>query len=133
MVAYKSDRYLDFGWASAKLDDIVNYLPARITGLLLIISAFILNEHPIKAIQTWKKDSQKGPSPNGGIPIVTFAGAVDIQLGGDCQTKDGLIIKIPIVGGLRQKLETTDITKANIFIYASTIIIFISYFLLIKL
>lgn len=115
MVGYKNNRYINFGWASAKLDDIANYIPARLTGILIIITAFITKNHPLKAALAWFRDAQKGPSPNGGIPIVTFAGAVDIKLGGNCKNMDGSVTVIPFVGGKREKLNIGDIISANNF------------------
>lgn len=130
MVGYRNERYLYFGWASAKFDDLVNFIPARLTGILLVISAIITKKHPLLALKAWYQDAQKGPSPNGGIPIVTFAGALDIKLGGNCFSKEGKIIEIPTVGGKREKLINKDITWANIFIIISTILTLFFYGLL---
>jgi adenosylcobinamide-phosphate synthase len=127
MVGYKNEKYKDMGWFSAKADDVVNLIPARLTGLLIVVIAFFTFQHPIKAARVWKRDAQKGPSPNGGIPIVTFAGARDIQLGGDCFSQDGTRICIPNVGGERKKLLTKDIWWANGIIYLTTALI-VSFF-----
>lgn len=132
MVGYKNERYKDFGWFSARADDVANWIPARLTSLLLIMSSVFAFQHPVKAIGAWWRDSQKGPSPNGGIPIVVFAGARDIALGGDCRAPDGSTIKIPVVGGSRQALEIKDIRWANVFIYLS-LILFLGFWLLMKL
>jgi len=131
MVGYKNEKYINLGWFSARLDDLVNLIPARLTGLLLVLTSIITFKHPLKAIQAWWRDAQKGPSPNGGIPIVTFAGAMDITLGGECYDKEGRVINIPEVGGLRKELKTSDIVWANLFIYLSTALMVVGYLLVI--
>lgn len=84
MVGYRNERYLNFGWASARLDDVLNYIPARITGLLLAIAAlltlgFTACSRSMKAIYRF---ASLHPSPNSGIPESAVAGALGIELGG---------------------------------------------------
>jgi len=82
MIGYKNDRYLYFGRVAARTDDLFNYIPARITGLLLIIAAFILKFDAFQAAQMIWRDASKHPSPNSGIPEAGVAGALGIRLGG---------------------------------------------------
>lgn len=82
MVGYKNERYLHFGRASARLDDLANYLPARITGILIVITALLLRKDWRGAWQTILRDARKHPSPNSGIPESGIAGALGIRLGG---------------------------------------------------
>lgn len=82
MVGYKNPRYLHFGWAAARFDDLVNYLPARLTGLLLPIAAWSLNLDGKGAWQAILTDARSHPSPNSGISEAGAAGALGIQLGG---------------------------------------------------
>ncbi|WP_018132205.1 adenosylcobinamide-phosphate synthase CbiB [Effusibacillus pohliae] len=82
MVGYKNDRYLHFGWASARLDDLLNWIPARITGLLVVAAAWILRHSAAGAWRTIRRDAAKHPSPNSGIPESGVAGALGIRLGG---------------------------------------------------
>jgi adenosylcobinamide-phosphate synthase len=131
MVGYKNEKYMDFGWFSARADDVINWIPARITGLLIVVVAIMTWQHPLKAIKAWARDAQKGPSPNGGIPIVTFAGARNIKLGGDCFAQDGSRICIPGVGGEREELLVDDIKWANWFVYFAVIILLAVFFLII--
>lgn len=131
MVGYKNERYLEFGWFSARLDDVVNLIPARITGVLMLLTSLLLHKNTKQAIKAWKNDAQKGPSPNGGIPIVTFAGAQDIRLGGDCKDQKGTVIAIPYVGGSRRSLTISDISSALVFHYLSTFLC-IGIFLVLK-
>lgn len=91
MVGYKNERYRDFGQVSARLDDIVNFIPARITGLL-IASAFFISglfrsraealSTAMKSIRTMKTDGRKHPSPNSGMPEAAMAGGLGVRFGG---------------------------------------------------
>ena len=82
MLGYKNDKYLYFGRAAARLDDILNYIPARLTALLFIIAAIILNLNYKNSIAMMRRDANKHPSPNGGYAEATVAGALNIRLGG---------------------------------------------------
>ena len=82
MLGYKNDKYLYFGRAAARLDDVLNYIPARLTALLFITSAVILRLDYKNAIAMMKRDANKHPSPNGGYAEATVAGALNIRLGG---------------------------------------------------
>lgn len=82
MLGYKNERYLYFGRASARLDDLANYLPARITGLILLAAVFLLRMDSRRACKTMLRDSSSHPSPNSGIPESVVAGALGIRLGG---------------------------------------------------
>lgn len=78
MVGYKSAKYLNFGWASARLDDVLNLLPARACALLTGLAA----GRPQQARAVWRQDAPKHPSPNAGPVEAAFAGALDLTLGG---------------------------------------------------
>jgi adenosylcobinamide-phosphate synthase len=82
MVGYKSERYFDFGWASARLDDLANFIPARITSLLLVIAAGVCRFDYKTAFNTIGRDAKKHPSPNSGYSESAVAGALGIRLGG---------------------------------------------------
>ena len=82
MIGYKNDKYLYFGRAAAKLDDVLNYIPARITSLLFFASAWILGFDYRNAIRMVQRDADKHPSPNGGYAEAAVAGALHIRLGG---------------------------------------------------
>ena len=81
MVGYKSARYYAFGWGSAILDDIVNFFPARITALLIMITAFLRGTAG-QAFRAMKNDASKHASPNAGYPEAAMAGALGLRLGG---------------------------------------------------
>ena len=82
MIGYKNDKYIYFGRTAARLDDVMNYIPARLTALLFIASATMLRLDYKNAITMMKRDANKHPSPNGGYAEATVAGALHIRLGG---------------------------------------------------
>lgn len=130
MVGYKNEEYKDFGWFSARIDDIANIIPARITGALIVIIAALTGKHPWFAAKSIWRDGQKGPSPNGGIPICGIAGALDIQLGGQCFDKNDSVIDISFVGGKRKELEYSDFYQTTLFATASPFAFIMLYQLL---
>ena len=82
MLGYKNERYLYFGRFAARLDDVVNYIPARITCVLFVIASFICGKDWKHAIRIATRDAHKHPSPNGGYAEAPVAGALHIRLGG---------------------------------------------------
>lgn len=111
MVGYKSEKYLQFGWFSAKLDDLVNYLPARISILLIPVASLILGQRGLMALRAIFRDGSKSPSPNAGIPEAGFAGSLGIQLGG-VNFYQGVKEYRPILGEKPKKKSSKDILKA---------------------
>lgn len=82
MVGYKNEKYRDFGMVAARVDDVFNYIPARITGLLIIVAAALLKKDAPGAFQAIKRDAAKHPSPNSGFAEAGVAGALGVRLGG---------------------------------------------------
>ena len=82
MVGYRDDRYRELGWAAARLDDLVNLLPARLTGLLMVLAALPLGLNSWNALRMLLRDARKPASPNAGFPEAAAAGALGVQLGG---------------------------------------------------
>ena len=82
MIGHRSPRYLRFGWAAARLDDVANWLPARLTGLLTVAAAPLVAGPPRKAWRAWRRDARQHPSPNAGVVEAAFAGALGVRLGG---------------------------------------------------
>ena len=82
MLGYKNEKYLYFGRAAARLDDVLNYIPARLTGLLFVAAASLLGFDAGHAFRMMRRDADKHPSPNGGYAEATVAGALHIRLGG---------------------------------------------------
>ncbi|HZD59026.1 MAG TPA: adenosylcobinamide-phosphate synthase CbiB [Anaerolineae bacterium] len=82
MIGYKNERYEDFGWAAARFDDVVNYIPARLSVMVLMVAAFLCRHDAIKAIKVAVRDGRNHASVNSGFPEAAVAGAVGIKLGG---------------------------------------------------
>jgi len=82
MVGYKNDRYLLIGWASARMDDLLNFIPARLTALLMVIAAPLAGLSWRNAARITLRDRRKHPSPNSGHPEAAAAGALGVRLGG---------------------------------------------------
>ncbi len=97
MIGNRSARYARFGWAAARLDDLANYVPARLTGALVLACAPLAGGSPIRAARAWRRDAARHPSPNAGIPEATFAGALGVRLGGPTQYRYQLEIR-PTLG-----------------------------------
>ncbi len=134
MVGYKTDRYLKFGWASARLDDIVNFIPARIALLLAVIAAGLLRggkHEDYDAVASWRtaiRYGQSGESPNGGLGICAFAGALRVTLGGT-NFFDGEAEStptVPPVGAPSHPFTVRDIRRAERLIAAATLIGFMA-------
>lgn len=82
MIGYKDNRYIDLGWASARFDDLLNYVPARIARYILALSSFLITGGWANALKVSFADGSKHPSPNSGIPEAAMAGALGVSLGG---------------------------------------------------
>ena len=82
MIGYKNERFKDFGWASARLDDVVNSIPARLTAFIVILTSglFINRKAAAKSLEVVKKDARHHHSPNAGFSECAFAGALDVKL-----------------------------------------------------
>lgn len=113
MVGYKNERYKYLGWASARLDDIANYIPARITGIIIVFSVFLFNlfrdtrnSLPITwgSLRTMLLEGRKHTSPNSGIPEAAMAGALGITIGGP-SIYGSIIVNKPYIGVERQNSE----------------------------
>ncbi|MGB3045133.1 MAG: adenosylcobinamide-phosphate synthase CbiB [Xanthobacteraceae bacterium] len=91
MIGHRSDTYRDFGWASARLDDLVNLVPARIAGLLLALAATLARGSMASALRTMWRDARNHRSPNAGWPESAMAGALGIKLAGPRRYAEGLV------------------------------------------
>ena len=112
MVGYRNARYEAFGLASAKLDDLVNLVPARLTGFLFTLAMFSVS--PTRAARAWTimwRDARKHASPNAGWPEAAMAGALDISLGGP-RKYEGRVTKLAHMGDGDQPLTPGTVRKA---------------------
>jgi adenosylcobinamide-phosphate synthase len=101
MIGHRSPRYAQFGWAAARLDDVVNYVPARLAAALVVVCAPIVGGSASAAMRAWRRDAVRHPSPNAGVVEAAFAGALGVQLGGPTQYHYQLQIR-PVLGDGRQ-------------------------------
>jgi adenosylcobinamide-phosphate synthase len=97
MVGYRNDRYLRFGWASARCDDLANFIPARLTGLLMVAAAPLFGFPPRDAWRIMRRDGRNHTSPNSGIPEAAVAGALGVRLGG-ASFYSGTRVEKPTIG-----------------------------------
>jgi len=98
MVGYRNEKYLEMGWASARLDDMMNYLPARLTGLLIVFSArFVPEADTASALRIMRRDGRNHTSPNAGVPEAAMAGALGLRLGGP-SNYGGKTVDKPYIG-----------------------------------
>ncbi|MBT2663264.1 adenosylcobinamide-phosphate synthase CbiB [Bacillus sp. ISL-45] len=112
MVGYKNDKYFDFGWASAKLDDLVNWIPSRITSLCMVVMNRPLYTTRIDAWKMVRRDAKKHPSPNSGWGEAAVAAILGVQLGGINYYK-GVISERATMGEALVTLEKKHIVAAN--------------------
>ncbi len=111
MVGYRNARYQDFGWASARFDDVVNFVPARITAVLVWAALVILGLAPRRAWKSMRQDAHRHPSPNAGIPEAMMAGGLGVRLGG-LNFYGGVPSHRAELGDSTRALEATDIMQA---------------------
>ena len=121
MVGYKNEKYKYFGTASAKLDDVLNYIPARITAFLIMVSAILLGCDAKNAFRIWKRDHNKTLSPNSGSPESAVAGALRIQLGGDANYF-GEHYEKATLGEPEREVEKEDITRTIKLMYSTSVL-----------
>jgi adenosylcobinamide-phosphate synthase len=127
MVGYKDNRYLHFGWASARLDDLLNYIPARITGFLICLLAWPLGLSSKQAWHIRRRDGRKSESPNAAISEAALAGALQIQLGGPA-FYDGEKCDKPFLGDDRSEITLADYKKTVMIIYGSSLVMAVIVF-----
>lgn len=118
MLGYKNERYLYWGRAAAKLDDAANYLPARLTGLLLVAAAGLLGLDGRNSWRIFCRDRYKHASPNSAHGEAACAGALHVQLAGDAWYF-GQLYKKPFIGDKDRPIEPEDIRRANRLLYGS--------------
>ena len=118
MVGYKNERYLKFGWASARCDDLMNYLPARLTGLMMVVVAPLVGLSGAEAWKIMVRDRRNHSSPNSGYPEAAAAGALGVQLGGT-NLYGGVAVAKPTIGEERRSLSLQSYRGAIRLMYAT--------------
>lgn len=120
MIGHRSPRYARFGWAAARLDDIANLIPARVTGVLTALNAPVVGGSVWSVLRAWSSDAASHPSPNAGVAEAAFAGALGIRLGGPTQYRHRLEIRPtlgegpePGVADLRRAIRLAGLVQAS--------------------
>lgn len=121
MVGYKNEKYGDIGFASAKIDDIANFIPARITPFFMMIASFVLGFNSKKSIKIAMRDRKKHKSPNCAYAEGAVAGALEVQLGGTNMYFGEKVYK-PTIGDKDRELEAEDILRTNKIMYLTSFI-----------
>lgn len=122
MIGHRDARYAEFGWASARLDDLLNLIPARLTGLLIAVAAcFVTGASCGRALRVMRRDARKHASPNAGFPESAAAGALDLRLGGP-RMYDGARDDAPWMGDGRENATASDMDRAVRLIVATFVL-----------
>ena len=119
MVGYKNEKYMDFGKFSAKLDDVANFIPARITGILIVIASMILGYDYKNSLKIFIRDRKNHSSPNSGHAEAGVAGALGVQFGGKV-SYFGKEVDKPVIGDKTKDFELEDIKKNIKIMYAAS-------------
>ena len=119
MIGYKNDKYILLGRFAAKLDDVLNFIPSRLTALLFIIVSPIIKADMKNAFRIWRRDRFNHASPNSAQTESACAGALHIRLAGDAYYF-GKLYKKPYIGDDDRKIDNKDIIKANKLMYLSS-------------
>lgn len=121
MVGYKNEKYLHLGRAAAKLDDLVNYIPARLSALLLILASGMYGKDFRNAYRIFRRDRYNHSSPNSAQTESVCAGALHIQLAGDAYYF-GKLVKKPYIGDKDREVEIEDIRHINGMMYIAGVL-----------
>ena len=121
MLGYKNDKYLYFGRIAAKLDDVANYIPARISGWLMVAGTVFTGMDVKNAAKIYKRDRRNHASPSSAQTEAAMAGALDVQLAGNAYYF-GKLYEKPTIGDPIRPVEPEDIKRANRLMYAASIL-----------
>ncbi|KKI90316.1 cobalamin biosynthesis protein CobD [Bacillus sp. SA1-12] len=129
MVGYKNEKFEKFGWASARFDDVINWIPARLTALLMwLFSWFVPYSFKRNAYKVTLRDAKKHPSPNSGWPEAMGAGLLGVVLGGQNRYK-GVVSNRAKMGNPIRSLEPNDIKRMIVYMHGTWIILILFLFL----
>ena len=121
MLGYKNDKYLYFGRCAAKLDDVANYIPARLSGWLMVAASAFVKMDVKNAAKIYRRDRRNHASPNSAQTEAAMAGALEVQLAGNAYYFGKLYEKPTIGDGIRP-VEVEDIRRSNRLLYATAIL-----------
>ncbi|MGN0657857.1 MAG: adenosylcobinamide-phosphate synthase CbiB [Ruminiclostridium sp.] len=126
MIGYKNEKYADLGRFAARLDDVLNYIPSRLTAIIMIFSAYLLGFNGRNALKIWKRDRRKHASPNSAQTESVCAGALDVRLAGDAYYF-GELHKKEYIGDNNRQIENEDIRRANRLMYCASVIVLLIF------
>ena len=129
MVAYKNERYIYFGTLAAKMDDILNYVPSRVSALFMLVACSFTDFDGKNAWKIFKRDRYNHASPNSAQTEAVCAGALNIELGGPAYYFGELYEK-PAIGDANRKVEAEDIVRANELLYATANVMVVIYIII---
>jgi len=122
MVGHKNERYKDLGWASARFDDVLNYIPARVTALLVWTVAALTGMNGVRSLLITFRDANSQPSPNSGWPEAAFAGALGVRLGGTSHYR-GVRSNKAYLGDPFQPITIGVYRRARLLLYVSCLLL----------
>ncbi|MDD2972156.1 MAG: adenosylcobinamide-phosphate synthase CbiB [Lachnospiraceae bacterium] len=123
MIGYKNEEYLHFGRAAAKMDDVWNYVPARLAAYAMVLASGILGYGIRDAYRIYKRDRYCHASPNSAQTEAVMAGALGVQLAGDAYYF-GKLYQKPTIGDVRRDITCEDIKRANMLLYVTALVLF---------
>ncbi len=126
MIGYKNEKYEKLGRFAAKLDDVLNYIPSRLTALIMILSAFLLGYNGKNAWKIWRRDRRKHASPNSAQTESVCTGALGVRLAGDAWYF-GELHRKPYIGDDLRPIENEDIRRANRLMYLTSVLTLIVF------
>ncbi len=129
MLGYKTTIYKEIGWFSARIDDIANFIPARISAYLIPIASWLCGKKGISSLKVIIRDGNKNPSPNSGISEAGFAGALNIQLVGLNYYQGEMYLK-PFLGDANEMIEPKHILQSIKLMYITSFLMLIMGFLI---
>ena len=121
MFGYKNDKYIEFGYFPAKLDDVFNYIPARLSGYFIVVVSFILGLDYKNSFKIYKRDKNNHSSPNSAHPEAAVAGALNVQLGGP-NYYFGKLVEKQTIGDDREKIDINKVNNTNNILYCSAVL-----------
>ena len=124
MIGYKDEKFADIGRFAAKLDDVLNYIPSRLTAFFMVIAAPISGLDGRNAFRIWRRDRRNHASPNSAQTESACAGALHLRLAGDAWYF-GKLHKKPYIGDDDRPVETADIRRANKLMYVTSVFMLI--------
>jgi adenosylcobinamide-phosphate synthase len=125
MLGYKNERYVDFGFSAAGFDDVFNFIPSRLSALLMISAAWFSRMDAENAYKIWRRDRRNHPSPNSAQPESVMAGALGVKLAGNSYY-GGVLCEKPYIGDDVRPIEPEDILRSHKILYITAFITFLS-------